>query len=140
MLLEEKKEVTIEKETILYIQEDEAKNELRLHTSDFRTVAFAIKSKIFNPLCVEHQHRLLESGFNIQYSAMKDTSNNASIMLSKKTGIDKKIIGLGFFALIFYKKHKGYIYLLTDVKAKVLKLQDYKSMKLDFYKKERKTH
>jgi len=118
--------------TQVFLQQENAKDQIKLELKDpeFCTYALSIRSKIFDPCCIEHLTMLLKKNEKIiKLAKMQDTKNNSAVMLSKKGGLHKTLIQLGFLALYFYEDHQTHMLLLDEMELEVLRVDLFRYKK-----------
>ena len=107
--------------------QENAKDEIKLDFEDpeFKTYALAIKCKVFNPLCVDHVHQLLQAKPDARIEKLQDTLNNTSQIFKKKGGIHQTLIKLGFRACLYFEDNQQHIFTLAELEMKVLRIDTF---------------
>lgn len=112
----------------VFLQQENAKDQIKLEFKDpfYCTYALSVRSKIFDPCCINHLSLLSGKRKDLRFAKMQDTKNNTALMLQKKSGLHKVLIQLGFLALYFYEDHQSHLLLLDDMELEVLRIDKFK--------------
>ena len=122
--IQAKDSIVLHEGTVLFSQKAEALQKVSKfynEEEESKTIAIALKCMVFDSLNNIHIKQLVNSGYKVLYSQIKDTEKSG---LLDKRGLKEKLLEIGFGAFMVFDENQMYFTLLKEMEVTVLKIEE----------------